>query len=78
MNWRKATPDQTLGDGDQLLVTGKNDNGRRWIDLIDVNCGEDYFELCQNGESADLLWSDIEYWCYADEIPEPEAEKESQ
>jgi hypothetical protein len=74
--WRKATPSQVFGDGDRLLVSGVNPhNGKRWYDSVNVECDEGYFDLAyDNGESSDLIWSDIDYWLYASEIPPPRKE----
>jgi hypothetical protein len=74
LKWKKAVSNQPLWDGDVLLVTGTNPkNGKRWYDVVTVECDENLFNLRNGvGEDAEIDWSEIDYWCYDSSIPKPE------
>ena len=72
--WRKATPDQIMGDGDEILAALRHYTTGKWTyDILVVRCDEDSFDLeWLNNDTADLNWNDLEYWCYLKDIPAPE------
>ena len=75
--WKKATPGQIMGDGDEILLTGSHPTtGTRWYAVVTVRCDEDSFELVQYGddEPSEISWGDIDYWCYTNTLG-PAAER---
>ena len=73
IKWHQTIPGQIMGDGDEILVTGVNPGGKRWYEVVTIECDEDYFELRNfNRESCGIDWGDFDHWCYTKDIPGPD------